>query len=328
MREGRAAHRASASAPARASAGTSTTTTCSTARSASSAPATSAHLAAEWMPALDGVEDKLRGGRARRRHRVRPRRLDDPDGPGLPRLERSSAPTTTRPRSRPRAAPPSAPASPTACASRSRRRDAFAGGPYDLACMFDALHDMGDPVGAARHVRSAAAPRRHLDGGRAVSPATRSRTTSTRSGAIFYAASTTLCTPGVAVAGRSASRSAPRRARRGSPTCSARGASRACAGRRRRRSTSCWRRVRSGERGERRHRRLHVARSSSRCVVLRPRARAPRRRRSVPPSSSCAEPPAEHEIADQAGDPSPRPSRRRCAAPGPSGSRGSPRAST
>ena len=31
---------------------------------------------------------------------------------------------------------------------------AFGGGPYDLVCVFDALHDMGDPVGAARHVRS------------------------------------------------------------------------------------------------------------------------------------------------------------------------------
>ena len=31
--------------------------------------------------------------------------------------------------------------------------DAFTGGPYDLVTTFDALHDMGDPVGAARHVR-------------------------------------------------------------------------------------------------------------------------------------------------------------------------------
>lgn len=31
--------------------------------------------------------------------------------------------------------------------------DAFTGGPYDLVTMFDCLHDMGDPIGAARHVR-------------------------------------------------------------------------------------------------------------------------------------------------------------------------------
>ena len=29
----------------------------------------------------------------------------------------------------------------------------FPGEGYDLACIFDALHDMGDPVGAARHIR-------------------------------------------------------------------------------------------------------------------------------------------------------------------------------
>src|SRR3954453_158618 len=32
------------------------------------------------------------------------------------------------------------------------------GGPYDLVTMFDCLHDMGDPVGAARRVRQALAP--------------------------------------------------------------------------------------------------------------------------------------------------------------------------
>src|SRR5262245_51494779 len=31
--------------------------------------------------------------------------------------------------------------------------DAFTGGPYDVVTMFDCLHDMGDPVGAARHIR-------------------------------------------------------------------------------------------------------------------------------------------------------------------------------
>jgi len=34
----------------------------------------------------------------------------------------------------------------------------FAGQNYDLVTMFDCLHDMGDPVGAARHVRDALAP--------------------------------------------------------------------------------------------------------------------------------------------------------------------------
>lgn len=33
------------------------------------------------------------------------------------------------------------------------RAQDFTGGPYDLVTTFDCLHDMGDPVGAARHIR-------------------------------------------------------------------------------------------------------------------------------------------------------------------------------
>ena len=33
----------------------------------------------------------------------------------------------------------------------------FSGGPYDLVTTFDAIHDMGDPLGAARHVRESLA---------------------------------------------------------------------------------------------------------------------------------------------------------------------------
>src|SRR2546430_13033099 len=34
----------------------------------------------------------------------------------------------------------------------------FNGGPYDLVTTFDSLHDMGDPLGAARHIREMLAP--------------------------------------------------------------------------------------------------------------------------------------------------------------------------
>jgi SAM-dependent methyltransferase len=34
----------------------------------------------------------------------------------------------------------------------------FPGQGYDLVCLFDALHDMGDPVGAARRIRQSLAP--------------------------------------------------------------------------------------------------------------------------------------------------------------------------
>ena len=36
---------------------------------------------------------------------------------------------------------------------RGRSREGFPGTGYDLVAYFDCLHDMGDPVGAARHVR-------------------------------------------------------------------------------------------------------------------------------------------------------------------------------
>jgi SAM-dependent methyltransferase len=71
----------------------------------------------------------------------------------------------------------------------------FPGAGYDLVCIFDALHDMGDPLGAARHLRQALAPEgtwllvEPMSGDGLednVNPV----------GRIFYAASTTICTPG------------------------------------------------------------------------------------------------------------------------------------
>jgi SAM-dependent methyltransferase len=71
----------------------------------------------------------------------------------------------------------------------------FPGRNLDLVCIFDALHDMGDPPGAARHIRQSLAP----DGtwllvepmaGESVEANVNSV------GRIFYAASTFICTPG------------------------------------------------------------------------------------------------------------------------------------
>jgi hypothetical protein len=61
-------------------------------------------------------------------------------------------------------------------------------------CVFDALHDMGDPVGAARHVREQLAP----DGTwMIVEPFAGDRIEDNLNpvGRIFYAGSTMLCTP-------------------------------------------------------------------------------------------------------------------------------------
>ena len=107
-----------------------------------------------WIPALDGVEAKLRAGM----------RVADvgcglgastiimakayPDSP-VRRLRLPPASRSTAARERGRGG-----RRPIACASRSRPR-AGSPGTYDLVAMFDCLHDMGDPVGAARHVRGA-----------------------------------------------------------------------------------------------------------------------------------------------------------------------------
>ena len=65
---------------------------------------------------------------------------------------------------------------------------------YDLVCFFDCLHDMGDPVGAGRHVRETLAP----DGAwMIVEPNAGDRLQDNLNpvGAVFYAASTLVCTP-------------------------------------------------------------------------------------------------------------------------------------
>ncbi|HUH63079.1 MAG TPA: class I SAM-dependent methyltransferase [Terracidiphilus sp.] len=70
----------------------------------------------------------------------------------------------------------------------------FAGRNYDFVAMFDCLHDMGDPVGAAAHVRRALAkdgtwmivePFAHDDMKDNLNPV----------GRVFYSFSTLLCTP-------------------------------------------------------------------------------------------------------------------------------------
>ena len=71
---------------------------------------------------------------------------------------------------------------------------AYSGSAYDLVTMFDCLHDMGDPVGAARHVRQSLAP----DGTwMIVEPAAGDRVEENLNpvGRAYYGFSTLLCTP-------------------------------------------------------------------------------------------------------------------------------------
>jgi SAM-dependent methyltransferase len=65
---------------------------------------------------------------------------------------------------------------------------------FDLVCFFDCLHDMGDPVGAARHVHESL----KADGTwLIVEPFAHDRLEDNLNpvGAVFYAASTVVCTP-------------------------------------------------------------------------------------------------------------------------------------
>ena len=70
----------------------------------------------------------------------------------------------------------------------------FEGGPYDLVTSFDCLHDMGDPLGAARNIREQLAP----DGTwMIVEPAAGGSVTDNLNpvGRVYYSFSTFLCVP-------------------------------------------------------------------------------------------------------------------------------------
>ena len=70
----------------------------------------------------------------------------------------------------------------------------YPGDGYDLVCMFDCLHDMGDPVGAAAHVLRTLGP----DGTwLIVEPYAGDRLEDNLNpvGRVFYGASTLVCTP-------------------------------------------------------------------------------------------------------------------------------------
>ncbi|HEX3591724.1 MAG TPA: class I SAM-dependent methyltransferase [Pseudonocardiaceae bacterium] len=116
-----------------------------------------ANLVSSWIPALDGVDAKLRAGA---------RVADVGCGLGASSvLLAQEYPASTIVGSdyhdesvdlaRKRAADAGV-ASRTSFEVASAQT--FAGTGYDLVTTFDCLHDMGDPVGAARHIREALAP--------------------------------------------------------------------------------------------------------------------------------------------------------------------------
>lgn len=72
--------------------------------------------------------------------------------------------------------------------------DAFSGEDYDLICIFDALHDMGDPVGVARHIRRALKPGGSFMLVEPMAGNSLAENLNLLSG-IFYGFSTTICVP-------------------------------------------------------------------------------------------------------------------------------------
>jgi len=152
-----------------------------------------ANLVPAWIPALEGVDPKLRKGA---------KVADVGCGHGASTIVMARAyPSSTFTGfdyHEPSVVAARAAAAKAGLGDRVRFETAaaktFPGTGYDLVCIFDALHDMGDPVGAARHVRESLAP----DGTwLLVEPFAHDALEKNLNpfGRIFYAASTTICTP-------------------------------------------------------------------------------------------------------------------------------------
>jgi 2-polyprenyl-3-methyl-5-hydroxy-6-metoxy-1,4-benzoquinol methylase len=152
-----------------------------------------AHLTTEWIPALDGVEQKLRSGA---------RVADIGCGHGASTILMAQAfPASGFNGSdyhQGSIAEASKRAAEAGVADRASFEVAsaqtFSGSGYGLVTSFDCLHDMGDPLGAARHVRSALAP----DGSwLIVEPAAGDSVAENLNpvGRVYYSFSTLLCVP-------------------------------------------------------------------------------------------------------------------------------------
>lgn len=156
-------------------------------------PGYRANIVAHWIPALDGVEEKLRTGATV---------ADVGCGHGIStRIMADAFPQSTffgfdyHEGS-------------VGAAREDARREglegrvsfetstakAYPGRGYDLVAMFDCLHDMGDPVGAARHVKETLA----ADGTwMIVEPKAGDRVEENLNpvGRVYYSGSTMVCTP-------------------------------------------------------------------------------------------------------------------------------------
>ena len=156
-------------------------------------PSYAANLITSWIPALNGVEAKLKSGA---------RVADVGCGHGASTILMAQAyprsrfvgydyhePSVKRAREAADRAGVADRATFEVAASKE-----YPGSGFDLVAFFDCLHDMGDPAGAARHVRSSLKP----DGTwLIVEPFAGDRIEENLNpvGRVYYAASTMSCTP-------------------------------------------------------------------------------------------------------------------------------------
>jgi SAM-dependent methyltransferase len=116
-----------------------------------------ANLVTSWLPALDGVEERLRAG-------ARVADIGCGHGASTALMARAYPASSftgsdyhegSVGQARQRIAEAGLDGQVTFEVASAQD---FSGGPFDLVTSFDCLHDMGDPLGAARHVREQLAP--------------------------------------------------------------------------------------------------------------------------------------------------------------------------
>ena len=156
-------------------------------------PGYRAHLVEEWIPALEGVKEKLESGA---------KVADVGCGHGASTIIMAEAFPNSEffgfdyhdaSIERAREAAAEAGVDDRITFEVASAKD-FPGEDYDLVAVFDCLHDMGDPVGAAKHVKETLKP----DGTwMIVEPFANDRVEDNLNpvGRVFYGASTVICTP-------------------------------------------------------------------------------------------------------------------------------------
>ena len=151
------------------------------------------NLVDAWLPALDGVVHRLTAGAQvadvgcgygsstilmARSFPASTFVGTDPHGPSVEAARKAAAEAGVADR----------------CRFEVATAEDYPGGPYDLVTSFDCVHDMGDPVAAAAHVRSTLA-----DGGTwlVVEPRAGDRLEDNLNpvGRVFYSVSTCVCVP-------------------------------------------------------------------------------------------------------------------------------------